>query len=174
MKVLNEFMAEKYVRKNGISVACARPPVVFGHGRKRGWSLWAEDFVSLPAIGRPVALPFSSSNRDCWLYVDDCAEQLVRLALKPQLAHSVYNNGGHRVTAAEFAAIVRSFLPDAEIGFDDQAPPTPLVDNLDDSRLRTEIGFTPRALREGILAHINEARLERQLPAISEPSLERQ
>jgi UDP-glucose 4-epimerase len=172
MKVLNEFMAEKYVRKSGASIACARPPVVFGHGRKRGSLMWAEEFVSLPTIGKPVALPFSASNRDCWLYVDDCAEQLVRLAVKPQLEHFVYNNGGHSVTAAEFAAIVRSFLPHAQITFDDQASPTPLVDNLDDARLRAEIGFTPRSLREGILAHINEACLEWGLPAIQDFSME--
>jgi hypothetical protein len=38
--------------------------VVFGHGRKRGSVLWAEQFLSLPAIGKPVALPFSENNRD--------------------------------------------------------------------------------------------------------------
>ena len=86
MKVLNEFMAQKYVRKHGISIVCTRPPVVFGHGRKRGSLLWAETFVSLPAIGEPVSLPFPAATRDCWVYVDDCAEQLVRLALKPKLA----------------------------------------------------------------------------------------
>ena len=85
MKILNEFMAQKYVQKHGISMACARPPVVFGHGRKRGAVLWAEQFFSLPAIGKPVFLPFSAGNRDCWVYVEDCAEQLVRLALKPPL-----------------------------------------------------------------------------------------
>src|ERR1039458_2521562 len=84
MKILNEFMAQKYVEKHRISLACARPPVVFGHGRKRGAVLWAEHFVSLPAVGKPVSLPFSAASRDCWVYVDDCAEQLVRLALKPQ------------------------------------------------------------------------------------------
>ena len=32
MKVLNEFTAQKYVKKHGISLACARPPVVLGYG----------------------------------------------------------------------------------------------------------------------------------------------
>jgi nucleoside-diphosphate-sugar epimerase len=35
MKLLNEFVASKYVQRHGISIACLRPPVVFGHGRKR-------------------------------------------------------------------------------------------------------------------------------------------
>ncbi len=166
MKILNEFMAQKYVQKHGISIACARPPVVFGHGRKRGAVLWAEQFISLPAIGKPVSLPFSADNRDCWVYVDDCAEQLVRLSLKPRLAHFAYNSSGHTIRAGDLANLVRLWVPGAEITFDESKPSTPLVDDLDGSRLIEEIGFTPRSIREGILAHINEARAEVSLPPL--------
>jgi nucleoside-diphosphate-sugar epimerase len=166
MKILNEFMAQKYVEKHRISLACARPPVVFGHGRKRGAVLWAEHFVSLPAVGKPVSLPFSAASRDCWVYVDDCAEQLVRLALKPQLSHFAYNSSGYSVSAGEFAGLVRRWLPDAEIAFDESKPATPLVDDLDGARMIRETGFTPRPLSEAILAHINEARAEACLPPV--------
>jgi UDP-glucose 4-epimerase len=166
MKILNEFMAQKFVRARGVSIACARPPVVFGHGRKRGSVLWAEQFVSLPAIGKPVTLPFPAATRDCWVYVDDCAEQLVRLALKEQLAHFAYNSTGYAIRAADFAGLVRYWIPDAEIDFDEAKPPTPLVDDLDGTRLVEEIGFTPRPLRDAILAHINEARSEAGLEAV--------
>jgi UDP-glucose 4-epimerase len=167
MKILNEFMAQKYIQKHGISLACARPPVVFGHGRKRGAVLWAEQFVSLPAVGKPVNLPFSAQSRDCWVYVDDCAEQLVRLALTPQLSYFAYNSSGYSVSGGEFACMVRHWLPDAEITFDESKPTTPLVDNLDGSRMIQEIGFTPRPLQEAILAHINEARDEAGLAPVN-------
>ena len=159
MKVLNEFTAQKYVKKHGISLACTRPPVVFGYGRKRGSVLWAEDFATQPALGKPVVLPFPAHTRDCWIYVDDCAEQFVRLALKPQLAHFAYNNGGESVTAKELAEVVRHWLPNAEISFDESKPTTPLIDRMDGRRLENEIGFKPRPLLEGVRAHINEARL---------------
>ncbi|HPU57100.1 MAG TPA: NAD-dependent epimerase/dehydratase family protein, partial [Verrucomicrobiota bacterium] len=146
MKILNEFTAQKYVRKHGISIACARPPVVFGYGRKRGSVLWAEDFATLPALGKPVTLPFPARTRDCWIYVDDCAEQFVRLALKPELAHFAYNSGGTSVTAAELASLVRRWLPAARIDFDESKPTTPLIDRMDGSRLEREIG-TPVFLR---------------------------
>ncbi len=158
MKILNEFMARKYVQRHGLAIACVRPPVVFGHGRKRGSVLWADDFATLPAINRPVSLPFPAATRDAWIYVEDCAEQLVRLALADRLAHFAYNTGGESVTAAELAGLVRRWLPDAAITFDETKPGTPLIDRLDGSRLRREIGFTPRPLVEGIRAHINEAR----------------
>ena len=59
MKILDEFMAPKYFARHGVSIACARPAVVFGHGRKRGSVLWAEDFATQPALGRIARLPFS-------------------------------------------------------------------------------------------------------------------
>ena len=46
MKILDEFMAQKYVARHGVSIACTRPAVVFGHGRKRGSVLWAEAFAT--------------------------------------------------------------------------------------------------------------------------------
>ena len=158
MKLLDEFLAQRYVRKHGVSVVAARPPVVFGHGRKRGSVLWAEAFASAPALGQPVTLPFPAANRDTWIYVDDCAEQLVRLALEPQLKHFAYNNGGECVSGHRLAELVRRSIPEARIEFDERGPATPLIDWQDGTRLAAEIGFTPRPLGDGIRAHVNEAR----------------
>lgn len=157
MKLLDEFMARKYVQKYGVSLACVRPAVVFGHGRKRGSVLWAEDFASRPAKGEIARLPFSRQSRETWIYKDDCAEQLVRLALKSELAHFAYNNGGAYASGDEIAAAVRHWLPEAQIEFDETKPRTPLIDWQDGRRLEEEIGFVPRSLSEGVRAHINEA-----------------
>jgi nucleoside-diphosphate-sugar epimerase len=166
MKILDEFMAQKYVAKHGLSIACTRPAVVFGHGRKRGSVLWAEAFATEPALGRTAKLPFSRRSRDTWVYKDDCAEQLVRLALKPSLQHFAFNNGGACVSAEELAAAVRHWLPDARFEFDEAKPTTPLIDWQDGTRLEQEIGFVPRPLLEGVRAHINEARREAGLKPV--------
>ena len=62
MKLLNEFMAEKYIKKHGCSIAYTRPSVVFGYGRQNTAINWAEDFVVKPTLGEPVYLPFSKKN----------------------------------------------------------------------------------------------------------------
>jgi len=160
MKLLDEFLARKYIEKHGISFACVRPAVVFGHGRKRGSVLWAEDFASRPAQGETARLPFSRYSRETWVYKDDCAEQLVRLALKDKLAHFAYNNGGAYASGDEIAAAVKHWLPDAQIEFDETRPRTPLIDWQDGERLAHEVDFRPRPLSEGVRAHINEARRE--------------
>src|SRR5271170_641159 len=166
MKLLNEQMGRRYVQRLGANIVCTRPPVVFGHGRKRSAVMWAEHFASKPAVGEPVTLPFGPQTRDTWIYKDDCAQQLVRLALKPKLAHFAYNSGGRCVSAAELAAIVQKWLPGARIDFDASGNGTPLIDNQDDTRLIREIDFIPRPLEEGVRAHINEARSSAGLPPV--------
>jgi nucleoside-diphosphate-sugar epimerase len=166
MKILNEFMAQKYVAKSGVSLACVRPPVVFGHGRKRGAVLWAEAFASKPAVGQPATLPFSRLSRETWIYKDDCAEQIVRLALKPKIEHFAYNNGGDCASGEEIAVAVRHWLPAARFEFDESKPTTPLIDWQDGRRLEQEIQFKPRPLRDGVRAHINEARAQAGLGAV--------
>lgn len=166
MKILNEFVASKYVQRHGISLACLRPPVVFGHGRKRGAVLWSEHFASRPAVGEPVTLPFPPETHDCWIYKDDAAEQFVRLVLKPSISHLAYNTGGETISAGQLADMVRELLPDADIRFEADRPQTPLVDNVSGARLAQEIGFQPRPLIEGVRLHINEARAEAGLPPI--------
>ena len=82
-------MAEKYIKKHGCSIAYTRPSVVFGYGRQNTALNWAEEFASKPALDHAANLPFSKNNKDNWIYVEDCAEQLVRLCLKDKLIFRV-------------------------------------------------------------------------------------
>ena len=166
MKLLNEFMAEKYIKQHGCSIAYTRPSVVFGFGRQNTAINWAEDFAAKPALGEPVHLPFSKKSTDNWIYVDDCAEQLVRLALKDKLNFSSYNTGSQTVTGEELEKTVKKILPNAEIYFDEKNLRTPLIDDQDDSRIRKEIDFYPRSFAEGVGALINDARKANNLPSI--------
>ena len=58
MKLLNEFMAEKYIKRHGCSIAYTRPSVVFGYGRQNTALNWAEDFAAKPALNKTANLPF--------------------------------------------------------------------------------------------------------------------
>ena len=160
MKLLNEFMAEKYIQKHGCSIAYTRPSVVFGYGRQNTALNWAEEFASNPALGKPVDLPFSINNKDNWIYVEDCAEQLVRLSLKDKLNFSCFNSGSQTVDGYELEKTVKKFIPEAKINFLEKETFTPLIDDQDDSRIRQEIDFHPRTFEEGVKCLIKEARGE--------------
>ena len=158
MKLLNEFMAEKYIRKHGCSIAYTRPSVVFGYGRQNTALNWAEEFASKPAMGHAVDLPFSKNNKDNWIYVEDCAEQLVRLCLKDTLNFSCFNTGSQTVDGYELEETVKKIIPDAQLNFLKGQAFTPLIDDQDDIRIRKEINFHPRSFAEGVECLIKEAR----------------
>ena len=167
MKLLNEFMAKKYVLANDVSIACTRPSVVFGYGRKRSSLMWAEEFATKPALGEDLNLPFSEKNKDSFIYVEDCAEQLIELSLKDKLNHFVYNTGTETASGTELKKIIKSLVPNATINFDENGKPTPFIDYQDDTRIRKELSFIPRTLKEGIREHMNEARLDHGLELLS-------
>ena len=158
MKLLNEFMAEKYIKKYGCSIAYTRPSVVFGYGRQNTAINWAEDFAAKPAMGQAAYLPFSKKNRDNWIYVEDCAEQLVRLALKETLNYSCFNTGAETLDGSQLEATVKKIIPDAEIYFDENVKSTPLIDDQNDERIRKEIDFNPRSFEEGVRCLIQDVR----------------
>ena len=158
MKLLNEFMAEKYIKKHGCSIAYTRPSVVFGYGRQNTAINWAEDFAAKPALGKPAYLPFSKNNRDNWIYVDDCAEQLVRLALKETLNHSCFNTGAETLDGHRLENIVKKIIPNAEIYFDESVKSTPLIDDQNDERIRKEIDFNPRSFEDGVKCLVEDVR----------------
>jgi len=168
MKSLNEFMAEKYIKKHKCSIAYTRPSVVFGYGRQNTALNWAEDFACKPALGEKINLPFSKNNIDNWIYVDDCAEQLVRLTLKDKLNFSSYNTGSQTVCGDELEKTVKEFIPNAVINFDENIKSTPLIDDQDDTRIRKEIDFIPRSFKEGVRFLINDARISNNLQPIED------
>ena len=162
MKLLNEFMAEKYIQKHGCSIAYTRPSVVFGFGRQNTALNWAEDFASKPAIGETVDLPFSIDNKDNWIYVEDCAEQLVRLALKNKLNYSCFNTGSETIDGYKLKKTVEELLPNAKINFLEKKTYSPLIDDQDDARIRKEINFNPRSFKEGVKCLIKDAKNVKQ------------
>ena len=128
--------------------------------------MWAEDFATLPALEKPVQLPFPEDNKDNFIYVEDCAEQMIQLSFKENLNHYTYNTGSETVSGLQLKSILKELIPSAEISFDNNAEYTPFIDDQDDSRIRKEISFVPRSLKEGIKAHINEARKNNNLQEI--------
>ena len=151
-------MAAKYEAHYSIPIVPVRPPVVFGHGRKRGTTAWASDFASLPAQGKPATLPFPEDDCNSYIYVADLAEQIYQLAVKPSLAHRIYNTGGHTLRATEVVALVKELIPQAQIVFSPDKPYSPFIYRQDDQRIRQEVGYLLRPMREAVIDHIEEVR----------------
>lgn len=153
-KVMNEWQALDYIEKHGMRITGMRT----GHDKTRG-SVHHVRCITEPALGRAVTLP-SRDIMQCMLHVDDMAEVFARLLMADAPAHRVYNSGGTTVSLGELAEVVRSHLPDARIGFEQETGarernPTYLPDN---SRLTAEFGFRFRPFSEQVLQVINDTR----------------
>jgi UDP-glucose 4-epimerase len=158
-KALNEFMAGKFEAKYGLEIPSVRISAVYGTGREaRGVTAWTSQMVAAAVADRPVKIGLRSDQQANFIYVDDVAEQLVRLAMAEKLAHRIYNSGGTTRTTGDFAAIVKKYYPSAEIGFDENAPRWPYPHLIDGRRLEQEIGFKVRDPEDGILEQINQER----------------
>lgn len=157
IKWMNEFMAKEYNKYYGMEIIAVRIALVYGTGHRGGLS-WANDIVTLPAIGKPVAIPCRSNQKACLIHVEDVAEIFTRLIRKTELRHDVYHTGGDMCTLEEMAKIVKEFIPDAHISFEETAEELPFAYLVDNSRLRNDIRIHPRSLRDGISRMINTIR----------------
>ena len=158
-KAANDFAAAKYSDRYGLDLIGVRICTVFGHGRVTGMTgIIGGLMMSLPAVGKPVSMPYHQDEPSPMIHAEDAAEIFVRAVLSDRLNHRVYISGGHLATIADMADLVRGFIPDAQIATGDQAVPhIYLVDN---SRMLADIGYELAPLRVRVLEHINDARAE--------------
>lgn len=165
-KMFNEYQASQYNRVYGMNITGIRPPNVTGYDKVRG----STDHVlciTLPAEGLPANFPYKSMTR-LPLHVDEIAEIFTRVTLADSSNYEVYNAGGTPISLGGIADIVKEFIPDAQITFDDEGglehSDNYLVDN---SRLLTEYELEYAPYRDRVLQMINEVREHHGMPLVN-------
>ena len=165
-KIFNEHQAEWYNRAFDMAITGVRPANITGPDKVRG-SMDHVQCQVLPARGESVSFP----HRDAMtlpLHVEDIAEVFLRVTLAEETAYPIYNSGGNSTSLGELASIVREFLPDAEITFDEdeggrESSGLFLMDN---SRLVEEFEVEYAPFRQRVLETLNEVRRGEGLPPI--------
>ena len=81
----------------------------------------------------------------------------------------MYNSGGVAISLGEIADIVRAYLPDANISFQQESGGRANSGNylMDNSRLVPEFGVQYRPFRQRVLQIINDIRRQVGLPVVS-------
>lgn len=166
-KALNEFMAAKFEAKYGVEIPSVRISAVYGSGREaRGVTAWTSQMVAAAVACEKVKIAIRPDQKANFIYVEDAAEQLMRLVLKDNLQYRVYNSGGFTATPAHFAQIVKKYIPEADIQFDESAPLWPYPHLVDGRRLEQEIGFKVRQPEDCLLEQLNRERSGRGMPLL--------
>jgi len=165
-KMFNEFQARKYIKNYGMSITGVRPANVTGPDKVRG----SVDHVQImvdAARGKPVHLPKKGFMR-LLIHVEDMAEVFARVLLADAPRHSLYNSGGVPVSLGELADIVRGFLPDARITFEQEGGREESGNYLVDwSRLGQEFGIEYPGLHTRVLEVLNDVRRGEGLPLVT-------
>ena len=168
-KIFNEWQAQDYREKHAMEITTIRPANVTGPDKVVG-SVDHVFCITHPARGKPVNFPYKDTMR-APIHVDEIAEIFARVVMKDKPDHSIYNTGGHTISLGELADIVREFLPDAQITFDNENGGRERSGNfmIDNSRVVTEFGMQFRPYRERVLQIINEVRTDEGKPPITTP-----
>jgi nucleoside-diphosphate-sugar epimerase len=166
-KIFNEFQAQDYNEKHGMTITGIRPANVTGPDKVRG-SVDHVNCITQPARGKPVTFPYKDAMR-CPIHVDDIAEVFTRVLLADKPRHSIYNTGGTAISLGDLAGIVRGYLPNAQIGFEHETGGLEPSGNylIDNRRLVEEFGVQYRPYPQRVLQIINEVRTQENLPPVA-------
>jgi nucleoside-diphosphate-sugar epimerase len=166
-KIFNEWQAQDYREKYGLEITAIRPANVTGPDKIVG-SVDHVKCITFPARGQRISFPHKDAMR-CPVHVDDIAEVFARVLMTDKPRYQVYNSGGTPISLGDLADLVREFLPDAQISFENETGGREQSGNymIDNSRLVQEFGVQYRPYRERVLQIINDTRREAGLPPIA-------
>ena len=165
-KTFNEWQAQDYIAKYGMSITGVRPANVTGPDKVRG-SVDHVQCITQPARGQTVTFPYKDFMR-LPIHVEDIAEVFVRVLLADAPRYPIYNSGGTLISLGELAEMVREFLPEARITFEHETGGKERSGNylVDNSRLRQEFEVEYPPFRQRVLEIINDIRRDEGLPLL--------
>ncbi len=166
-KIFNEWQAQDYIDKYGLSITGVRPANVTGPDKVRG-SVDHVQCITQPARGNPVTFEYKDYMR-IPIHVDDIAEVFVRVLLADSPRYNIYNSGGTPISLGDLADQVREFIPDAQIHFEHEQGGKDSSGNylIDNRRLLDEFEVDYPPFPQRVLQIINEVRQEEGLPQIT-------
>lgn len=161
MKLVNNAMAERYTKTYGIQVVKVHSAAVIGPGN----TAFSRRMIQFPALGKPGFGNWPSSGPRNIVGVSDIAQLYAKMAIADEVKHDTYMGTGPSPTGREIADIVKRYLPNAEITFDEEAR-VPAW-NFDNSRAVHEFQWKIRSVEEMVLDEINGTREAAGLSPVS-------
>lgn len=142
-KVFNEWTAREYGTRHGMSITGLRVSNIAAPGKLLG-SVDHVECIVKPAMGQPAVVKYADQRR-CALHIDDIVEVFATMATaekNPQ--HPIYNSGGHSLSHADIADMVRQYLPSSDISFEHEHGGIAIsgANQIDNSRLCQEYGIS--------------------------------
>lgn len=161
MKLVNNSIADRYNKTYGMQIVKVHCAAVIGPGN----TAFSKRMIQDPALGKPGFGNWPSTGPRNIVGVADIAQLYAKMALAHEIEHDTYMGTGPKPTGTELAAIVKKYLPEAEITFDEKAR-VPAW-NFDNSRAVNEFDWRIQSVEEMVLDEINGTRNAAGLPPVS-------
>jgi nucleoside-diphosphate-sugar epimerase len=145
-------MAERYAKTFGIQIVKVHSAAVIGPGN----TAFSRQMIQLPALGKPGFANWPSAAPRNIVGVADIAQLYTKMVFADRVKHDTYMGTGPSPTGNDLAAIVKKYLPDAQITFDERAR-IPAW-NFDNSRPVKEFDWKIQSVEEMVLDEINGTR----------------
>ena len=146
-KYTGELIGLWYARQGLIDFRVLRPTVVFGPGRFRGPSAEYSSLIIENALRGEKVVVKNPEDMVNYIYVRDVAEALILLLEAEKAPSRVYNAGGFACKVIEFVDLVKKYIPTLKYEISPQ-PTVRYPAVVDDSRARSELGWSPKYLYE--------------------------
>ena len=160
MKLVNNGLAERYTKIYGIQIVKVHSAAVIGPGN----TAFSKRMIQDPALGKPGYGNWPSAGPRNIVGVGDIAQLYTKMALADEVKQDTYMGTGPAPTGTELAALVKKYLPKAEITFDEKSR-VPAW-NFDNSKTVKEFGWKIQSVEEMVLDEINGTREAAGLPNV--------
>ena len=160
MKLVNNGLAERYTKIYGIQIVKVHSAAVIGPGN----TAFSKRMIQDPALGKPGYGNWPSTGPRNLVGVGDIAQLYTKMALADEVKQDTYMGTGPAPTGNELAALVKKYLPKAEITFDEKSR-VPAW-NFDNSKTVKEFGWKIQSVEEMVLDEINGTREAAGLPNV--------
>lgn len=139
MKAFDELLIAQY--KARLDVCGFRFSVIYGAGRRHGFTSWTSALAE--PIGEAGRIEIPLSAEQCIsLISDEDAARLFLLAVRSRtLGPTVMNSGGHTVSGADIAALLRRKAPKKSVALRDAPGPMPFAYRFSNDRAARLLGF---------------------------------
>jgi len=161
MKLVNNGMAERYAKTFRVDIVKVHSAAVIGPGN----TAFSRQMIQLPALGKPGFANWPSAAPRNIVGVSDIAQLYAKIAVADKVKHDTYMGTGPSPTGRDLADIVKKYLPDAEISFDEKAR-VPAW-NFDNSRAVKEFDWEIQSVEKMVLDEINGTRQTAGLPSVT-------
>lgn len=160
MKLVNNGLAERYSKTYGVQIVKVHSAAVIGPGN----TAFSKRMIQDPALGKPGFANWPSNGPRNIVGVGDIAQLYTKIALADEVKQDTYMGTGPSPTGNDLAALVKKYLPSAEIAFDEKAR-VPAW-NFDNSKAVKEFGWKIQSVEEMVLDEINGTRQAAGLPVV--------